>query len=90
MVDNLEPGVYQESYSIYKSYQMRVHGDPPEECDENGFSRFLIQTSLVVRGFWDRRICMVLAWNIDLFWDADRNGREVSRDKVIGKLGTYW
>lgn len=37
-----------ESASLYKKYQMAIHGDPPEECDRKSFLNFLVKSPLQV------------------------------------------
>ena len=33
--------ICQESFDVYKKYQMKIHKDPEEDCDERTFkSRF--------------------------------------------------
>lgn len=32
---------FQQSFEVYKAYQMEIHGDKPEKCCENTFKRFL-------------------------------------------------
>ncbi|XP_014486231.1 PREDICTED: arginyl-tRNA--protein transferase 1 isoform X2 [Dinoponera quadriceps] len=34
------------SASVYKKYQMAIHGDPPEECDRKSFFNFLVKSPL--------------------------------------------
>jgi len=41
---------FDESYSVYKKYQMCVHGDPESKCSENQFKRFLCKSPLVSKG----------------------------------------
>ncbi|KAJ1139966.1 hypothetical protein NDU88_006327 [Pleurodeles waltl] len=37
---------FQESYQVYKSYQMTVHGDPPDKPTVSQFTRFLCDSPL--------------------------------------------
>uniref|UniRef100_A0A8C6UC21 Arginyl-tRNA--protein transferase 1 n=1 Tax=Neogobius melanostomus TaxID=47308 RepID=A0A8C6UC21_9GOBI len=37
---------YEQSASLYKRYQMTIHGDGPEECNESEFRRFLCDSPL--------------------------------------------
>ncbi|XP_007902095.1 arginyl-tRNA--protein transferase 1 isoform X2 [Callorhinchus milii] len=37
---------FQESYLLYKKYQMVIHKDPPEKATESQFTRFLCQSPL--------------------------------------------
>lgn len=39
---------FHESYAIYRTYQMTVHKDSPEECDKFGYKRFLVDSPLEV------------------------------------------
>ncbi|XP_072761279.1 arginyl-tRNA--protein transferase 1 isoform X4 [Anoplolepis gracilipes] len=34
------------STSLYKKYQMAIHNDPPEECDQKSFFNFLVKSPL--------------------------------------------
>lgn len=36
------------SASVYKKYQMAIHGDSPEECDRKSFFNFLVKSPLQV------------------------------------------
>ena len=38
-----------ESYAVYRKYQMAIHNDTPEDCDEKGYQRFLCDSPLPVR-----------------------------------------
>ena len=38
----------QESYNVYKRYQITIHGDPPEKPSERQFCRFLVDSPLEV------------------------------------------
>lgn len=38
---------FRESYQLYKKYQMAVHHDPPDDCDEEQFVRFLVDSPLI-------------------------------------------
>lgn len=47
MTMDMIPAVFnQESYELYKRYQVAVHGDKPEDISEKSFSRFLIESPL--------------------------------------------
>lgn len=35
---------FDESYGVYKKYQMAVHKDTPDECTEEQYKRFLVKT----------------------------------------------
>ncbi|CAL1682933.1 unnamed protein product [Lasius platythorax] len=37
---------FDESASLYKKYQMVIHNDPPEECDQKSFFNFLVKSPL--------------------------------------------
>jgi len=37
---------FQESFEVYKKYQMNIHKDPEEDCDERTFKRFLCNSPL--------------------------------------------
>ncbi|XP_069755929.1 arginyl-tRNA--protein transferase 1 isoform X3 [Narcine bancroftii] len=37
---------FQESYQVYKQYQMAIHKDPPDKATEQQYSRFLCQSPL--------------------------------------------
>jgi len=37
---------FQESFDVYKKYQMKIHKDPEEDCDERTFKRFLCNSPL--------------------------------------------
>jgi len=39
----------QESYEIYKAYQIKVHGDPPDHLSPSSYRRFLVDSPLVAR-----------------------------------------
>lgn len=36
------------SASLYKKYQMAIHGDTPEQCDQKSFFNFLVRSPLQV------------------------------------------
>ena len=38
---------FKESYALYKKYQMSVHHDSEDECDEEQFQRFLCESPLI-------------------------------------------
>lgn len=38
---------FKESYELYKKYQMVIHNDPPEDCTEKQYSRFLCDSPLI-------------------------------------------
>lgn len=40
---------FQASAKLFAKYQMHVHNEPIDECDEVQFSRFLVHTPLKVR-----------------------------------------
>ncbi|XP_022242387.1 arginyl-tRNA--protein transferase 1-like isoform X1 [Limulus polyphemus] len=53
LVQTSPPGVefqrtFDESYSVYKKYQMTIHKDPPTKCPENQFLRFLVRNPFEV------------------------------------------
>ncbi|GFO24301.1 Arginyl-tRNA--protein transferase 1, partial [Plakobranchus ocellatus] len=37
---------FEESYSVYRKYQMIVHKDKPADCDREGFQNFLVDSPL--------------------------------------------
>ncbi|XP_059153504.1 arginyl-tRNA--protein transferase 1-like isoform X2 [Physella acuta] len=37
---------FQDSYYLYKKYQMLIHKDPPEDCEKKGFKNFLADSPL--------------------------------------------
>lgn len=37
---------FEESYALYRKYQMAVHNDKEEDCTEEQFTRFLVDSSL--------------------------------------------
>jgi len=37
----------EEKYELYREYQMAIHGDAPDKLTPEGFTRFLIESSLV-------------------------------------------
>ena len=39
---------FDESYAVYKKYQMTIHGDPPSKPSESQFKRFLVDSPLEV------------------------------------------
>lgn len=43
----------QESFEVYKKYQMAVHGDEEEEITMERYERFLVHSPLIVSGIWD-------------------------------------
>lgn len=36
------------SASLYKKYQMTIHGDTPDQCDQKSFFSFLVRSPLQV------------------------------------------
>lgn len=36
------------SASLYKKYQMTIHGDTPDQCDKKSFINFLVRSPLQV------------------------------------------
>lgn len=36
------------SASLYKKYQMTIHGDTPDQCDQKSFFNFLVRSPLQV------------------------------------------
>ena len=38
---------FQESFEVYRKYQVTVHGDKPEKCSAKQFKRFLCDSSLI-------------------------------------------
>lgn len=40
---------FEESYTLYKKYQMAIHQDTPERCTENQFNRFLVKNPFQVK-----------------------------------------
>jgi len=36
------------SANLYKKYQMTIHGDTPEQCDQKAFYNFLVKSPLQV------------------------------------------
>ncbi|EDV18834.1 uncharacterized protein TRIADDRAFT_62699, partial [Trichoplax adhaerens] len=38
---------FKKSHEIYQKYQMAIHNDRPDECDEGQFKRFLVDTALM-------------------------------------------
>ncbi len=40
---------FDESYEIYKQYQMVIHNDPPDKPTQRQFARFLVDSPLKVR-----------------------------------------
>lgn len=39
-------GTFDESYSVYKKYQVTIHKDPPTRCTSKQFTRFLVDSPL--------------------------------------------
>lgn len=39
---------YDESYNLYKKYQMKIHNDAEEACDQDAFEDFLIESPFEV------------------------------------------
>ncbi len=39
---------HKESHKVYHSYQMAVHGDPPDKPSEKQYTRFLVTSPLEV------------------------------------------
>lgn len=39
---------YEESYQVYKRYQMAIHKDDEDECSKRSYDGFLVDTPLKV------------------------------------------
>ncbi|XP_054707073.1 arginyl-tRNA--protein transferase 1-like [Uloborus diversus] len=42
---------FEETYSVYKKYQMAIHKDPEEKCSKKQFIRFLVKCPFQVKTF---------------------------------------
>eukprot|EP00741_Cyanophora_paradoxa_P005468 tig00000889_g5301.t1 len=43
----VEPAATDETFELYKKYQVAVHGDKPESLTREGFTRFLVSSPLI-------------------------------------------
>lgn len=41
----------EESYQLFRKYQMRVHGEGPDEVSKKGYNRFLVESPLIAEAF---------------------------------------
>ena len=39
----------QQAYEVYQKYQMAIHGDPPDKCTHQHYTRFLVNSPLQVK-----------------------------------------
>lgn len=45
---------FDASANLYKKYQMVIHNDPPEECNQKSFFNFLVKSPLQVHFVFNR------------------------------------
>lgn len=39
----------EQAYEVYQNYQMAIHGDPPDKCTSQHYTRFLVNSPLQVK-----------------------------------------
>jgi len=54
---------YDESYAVFKRYQMTVHNDSAFDCAESDFNNFLIESPLCA----DAAVCFVCSLAVVVF-----------------------
>lgn len=45
---NKKNRTFQETAKLFAKYQMHIHNEPSDECDEEQFTRFLLDSPLKV------------------------------------------